>query len=182
MRTSNYGKLNEYGSLERLTRIPGVFCPSEATITKYAADNGYKPINDTPQPNPYYTGSWENDGQSIVRVWTPIELEEAKRQALERVQEELNFAVKQRTEVNCEALDKAIIYDQDALFNAMGLEAGDYFICADDSVIQVTDEQIAAIKATLKEHREGIYGEATRKRGVIARAESVDELVELGML
>lgn len=182
MTTYKYGRLTESGRLERLHKIPNVFAPSQSTIEKYAAEHGYKIIEDTPQPNQYYTPSYEEQEDKIVQVWVAMDLTEAKNQALERVQQNLDWHLKQRTQVDCEAIGKAIIYDEAALINAMGLEVGDTFIAADDSLVELTAEQIAAVKASLKGYRAGLYQDATVKRIQIQSAHSVDELVENGLL
>lgn len=64
-----------------------------------------------------------------------MDLDMVKQEAYRNIQESLSYRVKQRTEVTCEALEGSIIYDEDALINAMGLEAGDAFILADDSIV-----------------------------------------------
>ena len=92
------------------------------------------------------------------------------------IQQSLTQRVKQRTEVTCEAVGGSIIYDEDALINAMGLEPGDAFILADDTIVLVTEEQIGAIKASLKGFRQAIYAEATVKRQEVADAKTVEEV------
>lgn len=145
----------------------------------YAAENGFKPLEDNPAPNQYYISEWVDNGEKITRVNTPMDLEQVKNMAREMVQENLNRELKVRTEVDCEELGKAIIYDEAALINAMGLEAGDAFITADDSVIVLTETQKNAVKAALKTYRAGLYAAATEKRAQINACSSVDEVAQI---
>lgn len=178
---TEYGKIREDGTFEKMRGIRGVMNPSADRLAEYAAAHGYKPVNDSPQPNQYYLSSWQDDGQSITRVWMPMELEAAKEQARERVQTELSMMLSQRAAVDCPTLDASIVYDADALINALGLSIGDAFITADDSIIMLDDEaKIEAIRAALKGYRAQLYADATEKRAQINAAESVDDLAVLG--
>ena len=170
-----YAKLVE-GRLERLLRIPNNYSCTEEYLAEYAKEHGYKELIETPRPSPHYNPVYTETETTIDEGWEPMDLDMVKQEAYRNIQESLNFRIKQRTEVTCEALEKSIIYDEAALINAMGLEPGDAFICADDSIILVTEEQIAAIKATLKGFRQGIYAEATVKRQEVADAKTVEEV------
>lgn len=167
------------GRPEILRRIPNIYSYTEEQFEEYALENGYKEYVEEPQPSPHYNPVYEETETQVVEKWEPMDLDIVKQEVLVNIQESLNFQVKQRTEVTCELLEKSIVYDEAALINAMGLEAGDYFICADDSVVQVTDEQIAAIKAALKGFRQQIYAHATEVRAQLAAAQTIEEVEKI---
>lgn len=178
---TNYGKLDENGTLERLRRIPGVFNATPDRFAEYAAANGFIELEDTPTPGQYYTPTpWRVVDGKITRDWEPMELEQVKFMALERVQGELDMVLKQRAAIDCPGLGKSIVYDEAALLNALGLEAGDAFITANDEVLTLTAESVAAVKAALKSYRAGLYTTATEKRAQINAAQSVDDIAALG--
>lgn len=178
---TNYGKLDERGNLERLRRIPGVCNATPDRLAAYAAANGFIELEDTPAPGQYYTPTpWRVEDGKLTRDWEPMELEQVKGMALERVQSALDMELSTRTAIDCPGLGKSIVYDEAALINALGLEAGDMFIAADDSIVTLTAEQVAAIKAALKSYRAGLYATATEKRAQINACSSVDDIAALG--
>lgn len=178
---TNYGKLDGNGNLDRLRRIPGVCNATPDRLAAYAAANGYIALEDTPTPGQYYTPTpWRVVDGKITRSWEPMELEQVKFMALERVQGELDMELKQRAAIECPGLGKSIVYDEAALLNALGLEAGDAFITATDEVLTLTAAHVDAIKAALKSYRAGLYAAATEKRAAINAAASVDDIAALG--
>ena len=178
---TNYGKLDEHGNLDRLRRIPGVCNATPDRLAAYAAAHGFIELEDTPTPGQYYTPTpWRLEDGKITRSWEPMELEQVKGMALERVQGELDMELATRAAIDCPGIGKSIIYDEAALLNALGLEAGDAFITANDEVLTLTAESVAAVKAALKAYRAGLYATATEKRAAIASAQSVDDIAALG--
>lgn len=160
-----------------MERVPNVINPSDAQRAAYAAANGYKVLITTPQPGRYWRrDEYVETPNGIYEIWTTLELEYAKKDALERVQHALDTALDARAAIPCEGFPSGIVYDRNALINVGGLAAGDVFIDAADGLHSLTDADVAAITAALKEYRQSLYAHATAQRAEIAAATTVDEL------
>lgn len=83
-----------------------------------------------------------------------------------------------RAVIECVGFENGIIYDQDALINAVGLSVGDSYIDAQDVVHTLTDENIINITQALKGKRQSLYGKAMLKRAGISAAKNVNEVEE----
>lgn len=164
------------GRLKYLTNIPGVWNPTEKMVATYAAEHGYKELVHVDQPGRFYNKSYKDLKNTVKEVWTAWDLQVAKDSALNEAQSTLDMNLAQRTTVGCTGFDAGIVYDQNALTNAMGLEAGDMFIDAADGVHVLTEENIIEIKKSLKGHRMSLYTKVTTVRAAIAAAETVDEV------
>lgn len=88
----------------------------------------------------------------------------------------MNISLERRVVVQAASFPNGIIYDANALVNAMGIEAGDSFIDAKDEIHVLTDEMISEVKSALKGYRESLYLEATVRRTAIDNAENVDDV------
>lgn len=170
-----YAKLVD-SRLEVLYNVPGISNPNGEQVKNYALTHGYKVLEETSAPGKYYTSSYVEQDDKIVKVWTPEDLGHAKAQALTLVQTVLDSALSQRVTVECSGFENGIIYDQNALTNAIGLEEGDMFIDAQDGVHQLTAENVVNIKKALKDHRLDLYMKVTVKRTAINEATTVDEV------
>lgn len=157
-------------------RVPNVVNALEETRAKYALENGFKEYIHTSQPSRFYTQSYSEDESTITDVWTPIDLNDAKSRALEIVQGQLTQKLSERIIVTCEGFDNGIVYDNDAITNALGLEVGDTFIDAQDGLHELTQQNIDNIRAALKTHREGLYTLVTYRRGMINASTDVDQV------
>lgn len=173
---TTYAKLTPEGQLNVLRYIPHVACPSEERMAAYATEHGYKPASQYPAPGIYYTESWSETPDTIQNNWTPIQLEQAKEDALQRVQEKLTSTLSTRTIIDCPGFSAGIIYDGDALTNASGLEPGDNYIDAANNVTILTEEALKAIRVALKQYRLDLYAKATVTRALIDAAKNVDEV------
>lgn len=170
-----YAKLED-GALQIMGRVPNVSNPTDAQRAEYAAAHGYKELRRTEKPGRYYAQGWHETAKLITETWTAWGLEDAKKDALQTVQARLDAVLDARATVPCEGFPARIVYDRNALINAGGLAAGDVFIDAADGLHTLTAEDVEAITAALKEHRQGLYAAATRQRTAIAAAQTVDEL------
>lgn len=162
--------------LEMLTKIPFISNPSEHQFEEYAAENAYKEFITVKQPGIFYTKNYTETETTITEEWSPWDLNAAKQNALVKVQNELDNLLGRRTVLHCEGFTNGIIYDQNALTNAMGLEPGDMFIDAKDKLYTLTEENIVEIKKVLKEYRLELYAGVTVKRKTIDDAANVDEV------
>lgn len=68
----------------------------------------------------------------------PQDLDEAKQQAMDNIQSDLDVSLATRSSVPCIGFDNEIVYDQNALINAVGLSEGDVFIDAKDELHTLT--------------------------------------------
>ena len=170
-----YAKLED-SRLEMLRAVPHITNPSDKQVAEYAMSHGYKELVRSVAPGTYYNKSYSEGTETITEEWTPWELDTAKSDALDRLQMKLDNALSTRVTIECIGFEDGIIYDQNALTNAMGLEPGDVFIDAKDGLHELTEENIVEIKKSLKSHRLGLYAATTEKRAVVAAAETVDEV------
>ena len=157
-------------------RVPNISNPTEAQVAAYAAAHGFKELVETPAPGRYYRKGYAETDATITETWEPWELEEAKGNALKTVQGRLDNALDARQTIPCTGFPADIVYDRNALINAGGLAAGDEFIDAADGIHTLTEADVAAITAALKEYRQNLYAQATQQRAAIAAATTVDEL------
>lgn len=172
---TQYAKLKN-GSPIFLAGPHNIINPTEEQTATYAAEHGYKPVSQSPAPGIYYTESWSETPDTIQNNWTPIQLEQAKEDALQRVQEKLTVSLSTRTTIDCPGFSAGIIYDGDALTNAAGLEPGDDYIDAANNVTILTEEALKAIRVALKQYRLSLYAKATVTRALIDAAKNVDEV------
>ena len=170
-----YAKL-EAGALRTMGRVPNISNPTDAQVAAYAAAHGFKELVETTAPGRYYRKGYAEGADAITETWTAIGLEEAKKDALEGVQNRLDAVLDARQTVPCEGFPAGIVYDRNALINAGGLAAGDSFIDAADGLHTLASQDVAAITAALKEYRQSLYTAATQQRAAIAAAATVDEL------
>lgn len=109
-----------------------------------------------------------------------IEVDDVKPEVKQKVQDWVDNATKCRTTVPCEGIPAGIVFDTQACINAMGLEKGDMFIDAADSVhAPITAEEIANIKNALKNHVSSLYAKAAAWRTRIIEAKTRKELDDI---
>ena len=170
-----YAKL-ENGALRVMGSVPDIINPTEAQVAAYAAAHGFKELVAVEQPGRYYRKGYAEGEDSITETWEPWALEEARKDALETVQDRLDTVLDARQTIPCEGFPAGIVYDRNALINAGGLAAGDALIDAADGIHTLTAQDVDAIIAALKEYRQSLYAQATQQRAAIAAATTVDEL------
>ena len=170
-----YAKL-EAGALRVMGRVPNISNPTNAQVAAYAAALGFKELVAVEQPGRYYHKGYAETDAAITETWTAWELDEAKGNALEQVQRQLDNALDARRTIPCTGFPAGIVYDRNALINAGGLAAGDAFIDAADGLHTLTAQDTAVITTALKGYRQGLYASATQQRAAIAAATTVDEL------
>ncbi|MDO4221808.1 MAG: hypothetical protein Q4C88_06800 [Akkermansia sp.] len=170
-----YAKI-EAGALRVMGRVPNISNPTDEQAAAYAATHGFKELVETPQPGRYYRKGYAEGEDAITETWKPWELEEAKGNALETVQDRLDAVLDARQTIPCEGFPAGIVYDRNALINAGGLKAGMQFIDAADGVHTLTAEQVETIKGALTEKRQELYAATTQVRVRIANAQDVDEV------
>ena len=170
-----YAKLED-GALRLMGRVPNIVNPTDAQVAAYAAAHGFKELVAVEPPGRYYRKGYAETDAAITETWTAWELEDAKKDALETVQDRLDAVLDARQTIPCEGFPAGIVYDRNALINAGGLAAGDSFIDAADSLHTLASQDVAAITAALKGYRQSLYTTAMRQRAAIAAAVDVDEL------
>ena len=170
-----YAKL-EAGALRTMGRVPNISNPTDAQVAEYAAAHGFKELHTIGAPGRYYRKGYAEGDDSIIETWTAWELDAAKADALETVQDRLDAVLDARQTIPCEGFPAGIVYDRNALINAGGLKAGMQFIDAADGVHTLTAEQVETIKTALTEKRQELYAATTQVRVRIGQAQDVDEV------
>lgn len=172
-----YAKLDN-GSLKRLRKVPHVSNPTAKTLAAYAAAHGYKAIQNTPSPGRYHTVSYTDAGEAIAEVWIPLDMEVVRSQATDEVQQKLNEALSRRTSIPC-SLGFPIIYDQDALINAVGMRAAGYcatFIDANNITHTLNETEVQSVVSTLETYRTALYATSQQARVAIQQAETAADV------
>lgn len=170
-----YAKLSELGQLDVLKFIPHTANPSEARLAAYATENGYKPVSTISIPGIYYIETWEETDTEIHNVWIPQDLDIAKNDALNRVQQELTSKLNTPERLHCDSLGFDIVYDNDAITNLLGgLQGIETFTDADDIEHPCTPELIAAVSATVINYRTSLYNIKRYRVELIKNAINVD--------
>ena len=170
-----YAKI-EQGALRLMGRVQNISNPTEAQVAAYAAAHGFKELMATPAPGRYYRKGYAETDAAITETWEPWGLEDAKKDALETVQDRLDAVLDARQTIPCEGFPAGIVYDRNALINAGGLAAGDTFIDAADGLHTLTEADVENIAAALKGRRQELYAATTRVRMAIGAAATVDDL------
>lgn len=150
--------------------------PSNEIIEEFAKANGYKELVQVDRPGRFYDKSYTEDDETVTEVWTAQNLDFVRERAMEAIQTRLTQGLSERATIDCEGFENGIVYDNDALVNAIGLEVGDMYIDAKDEVHQLTAEDITNIKAALKGHRMTLYTLATTTRAEVNQAQTVDDI------
>lgn len=176
MTKSTYAKFID-GELKFISSVPYISDCTEEQLAEYATEKGYKLYVLTDCPGRFYNqGTPKETETEIIQTWIPCDLDDAKNSAKEQVQYELTSSLSVRDTIKCEGIENGIVYDSDALINAMGMEVGDPFIDALDGIHMLTEDDLKNIRTALKNHRAGLYMNATVKREAIDKAVNVDEV------
>ena len=177
-----YAKL-EQGALCLMGRVPNVINPTDAQRAAYAAAHGFKELITTPQPGRFYTKGYEDGESSITEVWTPIPLEDAKKQALSIIQQRRDTSM-QNVTIPCDVLPNGILFNTEAMVYAIGLSAagsleGETWTDAADETHDLTPEMLASIAVAMKSHIKAVQEAARPYRDDIRAAEDVDTVADI---
>lgn len=169
-----YAKLID-GTPRLLRGAHNIANATEAQLADYAAAHGYKPYTVTAKPGLYWREAYFETDSALSLVWETWPLEEAKEDAMQRVQEELTAALSERVTIPCAGVENGVISDNDALFNAAGdFRGAPSIVDADNALHEPTDELKEAYKTALAERRNTLYAIATYRRALIDTAADVD--------
>lgn len=133
-----------------LTRHPYRSITTDDNLKEFAEDHEFKELVETDAPNRYYTVSYRETAKRITQTWQPMPLDDARALALDDVQHDLDLALATRAVIPCNGFDAGIIYDADALINAMGLDDGDIYIDAADNVNEISTLGVDNVRRALK--------------------------------
>ena len=184
-----YAKL-ESGALRVMGRVPNISNPTEATVAAYAAAHGFKELVAVEQPGRYYSKGYAEGQDSIIETWTPIELDEAKKQALDTIQARRDAAMfgepgTKGVVIECSALPNGVLFNAEAhnmvnslmLLDAKGaVPASAKWTDAADVAHPVTSGLIDALVASMMEHIQGVQDKYEPARGAVNAAQDVDEV------
>lgn len=182
-----YARLTEVGTLQLLQSVPCIMCPTEQQFQVYADEHGYKPYTSAPQPGMYYVDSYDDTGADILQVWTPVDLDTAKKDALQLVQRKRDTAMN-GVVIPCQGLPNGIWYDTEAMTMAQGLvilegqgllsDDIEWTDAADESHV-LTTELLAAIVQAMLTHVNTTQAQFKPTRDAIRAASDVDELEQI---
>lgn len=148
---------------------------TEAQLAEYAAAHGYKTYTESAKPGLYWREAYFETDTALSLVLEAWPLEDAKADALQRVQEELTAALSERVTIPCAGIENGVISDNDALFNAAGdFRGAPSIVDAANELHEPTPELQEAYKTALAERRNGLYALATYRRALIDAAADVD--------
>lgn len=174
----NYAKLSNRQP-KFCTYIPNVSNASPADIEAYAISLGYKPVEYTTAPHQYTHSTWVDKGDKLIQVWKEDDIVSVKQQLLEQVQMELNATLEQRSIIPC-PLGFDIVFDTQAQMNVMGMVAfgqGGKLIDANDTEHELSKEDMLVVAVTLSQYKTTLYDAAQKKREVITKATTFEELI-----
>ena len=171
-------------------RVPNISNPTEAQVAEYAAAHGFKELVVTPAPGMFYYRDYVDAGDIITAVWHPIELAEAKQQALDTIQARRDAAMfgepgTKGVVIECEALPNGVLFNAEAhnmvnslmLLDAKGaVPASAKWTDAADVAHPVTSGLIDALVAAMMGHVQGVQDKYEPSRDAVNAAEDVDEV------
>lgn len=111
MTTTKYGKVNEYGNLDLLRRVPNITNASAETFKAYAEANGYYPIENSDSPGEWYTSKYTLENGKCVQKWEPFDLPTRMRICVDNTQRMMDSVARERQYDN---IFTAITYLDDA--------------------------------------------------------------------
>ena len=182
-----YAKI-EAGALRVMGRVPNISNPTEAQVAAHAAAHGFKKLVETPAPGRYYRKGYAETDAAITVTWTAIELDEAKKQALDTIQARRDAAMfgepgTKGVVIECSALPNGVLFNAEAhnmvnslmLLDAKGaVPASAKWTDAADAAHPVTSGLIDALVASMMEHIQGVQGKYEPARVAVNAAEDVD--------
>lgn len=184
-----YVKLTETGTIEVMGRIPHVSNPTEEAIAEYAAANGYKLLVETPKPGMYYSNSYVDKGDTVEEVWAPVNLGDAKANALSILQTRRDTAMcgpdGKGVVIECTSLPNGILYNTEASSNAQALmlltmqgklPEGQMWTDAADESHLLTQELLTDIATAMLTHANTVQLSVQPARDAVRAAENVDEV------
>lgn len=169
-----YAKLRA-GQLVKLRLPHNILNATPALLAEYAAARGYKTYTEAEKPGLYWREAYIETDSALSLVWETWALEDAKIDAMQRVQDELTAALSERVTIPCAGVENGVISDNDALFNAAGdFRGAPAIVDAANDLHEPTPELQEAYKTALAERRNTLYAIATYRRALIDAAADVD--------
>lgn len=137
--------------------------------------------------NPCPASSWDvfDSVEDAVRAYgiteiPDVPLYDAKEETMNLIQKWIDLSVVSKKQIPCPVLGEDIVFDRQALINAMAIRPGMYWIGVSNVPHELDEEKINGIQAALMTYvQEGIYGVATLWRGRVDAAETVEAVKEV---
>lgn len=133
--------------------------------------------------NPYPVSAWDtyDSVEEAIAAYglteiPDVPLYDAKIEATELIQKWIDLSVVAKKEIDCPALGETIVFDRQALINAMAVKPGMYWIGSSNVPHELTTELISGIQEALMTYVQSIYTQATVWRGQVAAVETVEEV------
>ena len=174
-----YAKL-ESGALRVMGRVPNIINPTGEQVVAYAAAHGFKELVKVDAPGRYYRKGYAEGEAAITETWEPIELDEAKKDALKEIQLKRDAAM-QNVVIPCNDLPNGILYNTEASVYAIGLSAsptleGETWTDAADETHELTAELLSSIIIAMKAHIKMVQDGVRPYLDAIRVADNVDEI------
>lgn len=152
---------------------------SKADHGKYIDSNNVR-WDITIATNPYPVSSWDvfDSVEDAIKAYCLTEipdvpLYDAKEEITDLIQQWVDLSVVAKKEIDCHALGETIVFDRQALINAMAVKPGMYWIGSSNVPHVLDAEKIEGIQASLMTYVQSIYTQATNWRVAVNNAETV---------
>lgn len=152
---------------------------SKAEHGKYIDSNNVR-WDITIATNPYPISSWDvfDSLEDAVKAYglteiPDVPLYDAKKETTDLIQQWVDLSVVTKKEIDCPTLGETIVFDRQALINAMAVKPGMYWIGSSNIPHVLDAEKIEGIQSALMTYVQSIYTQATNWRVTVNNAETV---------
>lgn len=133
--------------------------------------------------NPYPVEAWDvfdtlaEAVESYKLTEIPnVPLYDAKLETMELIQKWIDLSVVAKKEIPCEALGESIVFDRQALINAMNVKPGLDWIGSSNVPHKLDEALLKGIQETLFNYVQSIYIQATEWRVGVSNATTLEEV------
>lgn len=161
---------------------------SKAEHGKYIDSNNVR-WDITIATNPYPVSSWDvfDSVEDAMKAYglteiPDVHLYDAKEETTNLIQQWVDLSVVTKKEIDCPVLDETIVFDRQALINAMAVKPGMYWIGSSNVPRELDTEKIGGIQAALMTYVQSIYTQATNWRVVVNDAATVQAVRDVAKL
>ena len=161
---------------------------SKAEHGKYIDSNNVR-WDITIATNPYPVSSWDvfNSIEDAAKAYDlteipDVHLYDTKEETTNLIQQWVDLSVVTKKEIDCPVLGETIVFDRQALINAMAVKPGMYWIGSSNVPHVLDAKKIEGIQSTLMTYVQSIYTQATNWRVVVNDAATVQAVCDVAKL
>ena len=161
---------------------------SKAEHGKYIDSNNVR-WDITIATNPYPVSSWDvfESLEDAVKAYglteiPDVPLYDAKEEITNLIQQWVDLSVVTKKEIDCQVLGETIVFDRQALINAMAVKPGMYWIGSSNVPHLLDVKKIEGIQVALMSYVQSIYTQATDLRVAVNGAETVQAVRDVAKL